>query len=119
MFDYNYKFILYSQYLHLVYNVTVIENYLNELTPENSLILVGSKEKLPNKIEKQYFNITKNETEKWYGTKYQARKLDKSYLSHLKINNNTEKFVLRPINEYITKQKNIVSCLDDKDDKVI
>ena len=116
MHDYSYKEILYGEFLHSVYNETLINGFLEQLNPENSLIILGSNEKLPD--QKIMDTFLKNSTlciEKWYQTKYFNSSLDVNYINELK-KNNYEKynFIIRPSNEYITKHNNIVSCYDDK-----
>ena len=116
MFDYNYKFVLYSNYLHLLYNATVIEEFLKEFSPENSLIYIGSKEMPSKEIQENFFNNTKVEVEKWYNTKYLNKKLNNSFIEELKQIKNTTRssLSLRSRNNYLTKQILKVSCFDDK-----
>ena len=81
MFDYTLKYILYSDFVHLVYNSTLIKSYIDDLLPEKSVIFIGSKRHPSNKTIAQFFNGTKIETEKWYGTKYLVKNLDSKFLN--------------------------------------
>jgi insulysin len=105
MFEYNYNDILYGDYLHNRYNETIIRQYIDSLSVDNSLILIGSDNYDNN--TKAIFGDSALELEPWYGTKFvQMKYIHKTF-------NNTYDFKLRPANEYITNEYNIVSCLDD------
>ena len=142
MHDYSYREIIYGEFLHSYYNQTLIEKFLDQLTPENSFIILGSNQNVPDKIiMDKFFKNSQISIEKYYGTRYYNATMSKEYIDSLKsfknvnnnlnnINNSTNKnygknfaensfneygFKLRPKNEYITSYSNIVSCYDDND----
>jgi insulysin len=106
MFDYDYKEVLFGDYIHFGFNSTVISRYIDELVVANCIIMLGSQvipdtELLKNKTI---------DTEPWYGTKYAETKVtSESFGNYTTVYN----FTLRPKNEYITNENNIVSCLDE------
>lgn len=104
-----YNNILNADYIHSNYNETLIRSYLNNLSPENCLIIIGST-KFPNFLADLLGN-SKNKTEKWYGTTYRNNKIS---LQLLKTLNNSlisgETFKLREKNDFITRENNVVSC---------
>jgi insulysin len=117
MFDYSYREILYGDYLHSYFNETLIRNFMDNLIPENSLILIGSHKFPPeNYLINSIFKNSKNETESFYKTKFIEAKLQQEMISILKHENLKTEYVfkIRPRNEYITEENNIVSCLDDE-----
>jgi len=141
MHDYSYREIIYGEFLHSYYNKTLIEKFLNQLTPENSLIVLGSNQNMPDKILiDKFFKNSEISVEKYYGTRYFNATMSKEFIDSLKSlknekNKNSNKsvntknstikvtgkkqknkfgFKLRPKNEYITSYSNIVSCYDDK-----
>jgi len=119
MHDYSYREIIYGEFLHSIYNETLIRNYLNQLIPENSLIILGSNQNLPEKeLMEKFFTDRKINTEKWYQTKYMNATINETFLASLKKLDNegvgSYGFKIRPKNEYLTSYSNIVSCFDDK-----
>jgi insulysin len=101
--------LLYADYIHSNYNETLIRSYLNNLSPVNSLIIVGSL-KFPNSLTELLGNAT-NQTEKWYGTTFRNNKIPPQLLKTL--NNSLisgETFKLREKNDFITRENNVVSC---------
>jgi insulysin len=108
MFDYDYKEVMYGDYIHVGFNATTIDQYLKTLTLENCIILIGS-QIMP---ESDLFNSTAIKTEPWYSSKYVERSITREVIS----NNSTSvdyNFTIRPKNEYITNENNIVSCLEE------
>jgi len=124
MHDYTYREIIYGEFLHSHYNETLIRTFLNQLTPENSLIILGSNQNYPNKdLMEKFFTNSKIKIEKWYQTKYLNASMNQNYIENLKkldvidnANNNSTSygFKIRPKNEYLTSYSKIVSCYDDK-----
>lgn len=134
MHDYSYREIIYGEFLHSHYNETLIRNFLDQLIPENSLIILGSNQNYPDKqLMNKFFKEAKFNVEKWYQTKYLNATMDKEFLDNLKKLDGVEKeainnslisnatnnniyygFKIRPKNEYMTSYSNIVSCYDDK-----
>jgi insulysin len=105
MFEYNYNEILYGDYIHSGYNETIIRHYIDTLSSDNALILIGSDSYDNN--TKALFENAAFEVEPWYGTKFVQMK-------YIPTNtNSTYNFRLRPANDFITNENNIVSCLDD------
>jgi len=119
MHDYSYREIIYGEFLHSIYNETLIKNYLDQLLPENSLIILGSNQNFPDKVlMDKFFNNGKIHTEKYYQTKFMNATMDKAFIASLKNleveGSNNYAFKIRPKNEYLTSYSNIVSCYDDK-----
>lgn len=104
MHDYSYREIIYGEFLHSHYNQTMIKSYLNQLVPENSLIILGSNQNFPDqKLIDRFFANAKPYTEKWYQTKFFNATMDTKFLESLKSIQATESFTLRNnINPNIT-----------------
>jgi hypothetical protein len=82
-----------------------VDKYIQELTLSNVLILLGSQE-----VPKSELFKGTNETEPWYSTKFiQTKVSPQSFGNSSRVYN----FTIRPKNEYITNENNIVSCLDE------
>jgi secreted Zn-dependent insulinase-like peptidase len=120
MFSYTYRELLYGDFIHSFFNSTMIEKFFQNFIPENSIILIGSDKdykKLNNTQISKLFKNAKNATEVWYKTKFYHTKLDSDMIKILKNEkpSSNDHFALRPRNEFITEENNIVSCLDDGD----
>ena len=115
MFDYEYGDLLYGEYRHTIFDEDLIIDLLNSLKIENCLIFIGSKESLDNKIQKELFSDSKEKSEYWYGTTFLERKITETDIKNIKINKEeTRTLLLRPKNNFITKQNEVLSC-DEKD----
>lgn len=115
MFDYNYKEILYGDYMHKLYNETLISNFLDSIQPENVIIFIGSK-RTPKNFTNNFFNETQFKKEKWYGTEYLERKLNETELEIYSSKNNNSKLRIRPKNIFITTEKNLLTCREGESD---
>lgn len=105
----DYNNLLYVDYVHSTFNETLIKNYLNSLTPNNALIIIGSTS-YPKSLDFSLGNANIT-TEKWYGTLYKHNKLSPSYIEVLSTSNvSGETFKLRDNNEFITRENAVVSC---------
>ena len=115
MFDYEYGDLLYGEYRHTIFDEDLIIDLLNSLKIENCLIFIGSKESLDSKIQKELFSDSKEKSEYWYGTTFLERKITETDIKNIKINKEeTRTLLLRPKNNFITKQNEVLSC-DEKD----
>lgn len=111
MFDYGYQDILSGEYHHSNFDETLLNDLLNSLKIDNCLIFIGSRERLNPSLEKQLFLDSKEQSEKWYGTVFLEHKLTVKDLRLIKINDQEAKaLALRPRNNFITKQQNILNC---------
>jgi insulysin len=118
MFSYTYRELLYGDFIHSFFNATMIENFFKHLVPENAIILIGSDKdykQLNNTQISKLLKNAQNNTEVWYKTKFYHTKFDTNMIKILNNEkpNHNEQFSIRPQNEFITEENNIVSCLDD------
>ena len=113
MFKYNNLEIIHGDYIHSNYDEELIQNFINNLTAENSIIMIGSNEFPPESLKKMYFYKAENKTETWYKTIYQEQKFSHRYMKSLSILNNSENFALRGKNMFITSETQIKTCLDE------
>ena len=114
MFDYNYKEILFGDFIHKKYNETVIRNFLDSIAPENSLIFIGSNKLPENNFTKKYFNSTTMLKEEWYGTEYMEIKLSENLMENLTVFKDKLPLAIRPENLFITKELNLLTCSKKK-----
>lgn len=88
-------------YIYEKFEPTVIRNLLAQLTTDNLVMMVTSREYA------KTANVTMLETEKWYGTKYFGESLSPKLLemwrtgSGMTVDNGTKAFVNQPPNKYI------------------
>ena len=113
VFNYDNNEVIHGDFIHSNYDDVLIQSFVNNLTVENSIIMVGSSEFPPENVKNMYFYKAKNETEVWYGTNFIQQKLSQEYMKSLSILNNTEHFALRGKNEFITAETQIRTCLDE------
>ena len=114
MFDYNYQEILYGEEIHTSFNSTMIKSYLEKLTPENSIIFLGSDEYPKNTdFTNRVFSNSTNKTEVWYRTEYVDSKLDSNLIKEFKTVPNWVNYNKRHTNLYLTSQDNVVACFDN------
>ena len=113
MFNYDNNEVIHGDFIHSNYDDVLIQSFVNNLTVENSIIMVGSSEFPTENLKNMYFYKAKNETEVWYGTNFIQQKLSQEYMKSLSILNNTEHFALRGKNEFITAETQIRTCLDE------
>ena len=107
MFQYDNQDIIFGDYIHSNYNETIIQGFINNLTAKNVIIMIGSSE-FPSEIKNNLnFYNQKNDTEHWYGTNYVEQSLNEQYMKNLSVLNNTENFVLRGKNLFITNISHI------------
>lgn len=91
MHDYSYREIIYGEFLHSYYNKTLIQSFLDQLTPENSLVILGSNQNMPDKILiDKFFKNKEISVEKYYGTRYFNATMSKDFISSLKGNEKNE-----------------------------
>jgi len=135
MFDINsntqYRNLLYMDYQHSEFDPNLIEASISKITPENSVILVGSHANISESLRNQFFKSSSNEykQEKWYGTQYLVNSLDEFFLHNLnqfpvELNSRTEKktinvdpqssFELRKENNFITKLNSLIYSCEEK-----
>ena len=112
MFDYDYQDIMYGDYRQNHLNQTVIMDFLNSLSVENSLIFIGSKNRLEHNIEKDLFGANPVEkTENWYGTKYMEHSFNEQILNNFPMNKTeSARLSLRFKNHFITKETSSLYC---------
>jgi secreted Zn-dependent insulinase-like peptidase len=128
LFDYDSSEFLIGENMHNLFNATMIKDYINSLLPENSLVVLGSKD-LPSQLIK-YFNLDKEgkvnmQKEKYFEipytnnlfTKEVLQKLEKVSVNKLILkptnsNNSTtvNEFTLRPLNSFVSKNLKLNSC---------
>ena len=113
MFQYEDQEIMYGDYIHRYFNQTLIQEYVNNLAPENAIIMIGSIGLPPKNITLLLFDKAKNKTESWNGTKFIVQKLTKEYKKSLNVFNPNEHFQLRTKNIFITAESQIKTCLDE------
>lgn len=119
MFDFPYKEIIKSDFIHANMEKEIVEEFLNSLSAENSLIMLGSNDYLRKNslLYKSFFAVSDYKTENYYKTIYLDSEMDEKTI---KILNNSKlkdyEFKLRKNNDYITKESNTVSCFDDKNE---
>jgi insulysin len=112
MFDYDYQDIMYGDYRQNHLNQTVIMDFLNSLSVENSLIFIGSKNRLKHSLEKDLFGANPVEkTENWYGTKYMEHSFNEQILNNFPMNKTeSARLSLRFKNHFITKETSSLYC---------
>jgi insulysin len=128
LFDYDSSEFLIGENMHNLFNATMIKDYINSLLPENSLVVLGSKD-FPSQLIK-YFNLDKEgkvvmQKEKYFEIPYTnnifkkevLQKFDKVSVNKLIINptnsNNStiiNEFTLRPLNSFVSKNLKLNSC---------
>ena len=113
MFQYEDPEIMYGDYIHRYFNQTLIQEYVNNLAPENAIIMIGSIGLPPKNITTLLFDKAENKTESWYGTKFIIQNLTKEYKKSLNVFNQNEHFQLRTKNIFITAESQIKTCLDE------
>jgi hypothetical protein len=112
MFDYDYEDIMFGDYRQNHLNQTVIMDFLNSLTVENSLIFIGSKNRLEHDLEKDLFGSHPVErTEGWYGTKYIENIINEQRMNNFPLNKSeSSQLSLRLKNHFITKETSSLYC---------
>ena len=113
MFQYSDRDIIYGDYTHSNFDENIIQDYIKSFRPDNAIVMIGSPLQPIQQIKDIYFKNTKNQTEPWYGTNYMQQFLSKEYIKYLMNLNNTENFVLRRKNIFITSETTIKTCLDE------
>jgi len=117
MFDYPYKNFVSHDNIMQNFNETVINEYLNNLTPLNSLVIIGTY-KMNSNLQKFFGEKNKILKDKYFGTEYTHIKMPKEF--HTKINekldNSQHTFELRRENKYITKLKDLEMCVEKPKD---
>jgi insulysin len=83
MFDYDYIDIVKGDYIHNVYNQTLIQNFLNGLNADNSIIVVGSEKEFKDFVPKEIISANKVKNEKFYNTEYIESALSINYSNAL------------------------------------
>ena len=129
MFIYNDENILYGNYLHSIYDKYIIKNFLNEISIDKSVIILGTKNDLS---KTKYFEKHVKKILPYYNREYYVSLLNENDIKELKENSekinskisflNNIQFHLRERNEYITKIKNITlpcyeinkNCVDNE-----
>ena len=107
----DYRNILHIDYILSKYNEDDVKEFLKKINPENSLIIVGSTYFPEDRLNNLIDSDSEDKIEKWYGTKYKINKLSDEYINELESNSvSQQNFTLRSPNQYVTKEKSIVSC---------
>ncbi len=113
MFQYSERDVIYGDYIHSNYDENIIQDYIRALKPDNAIIMIGSPQQPIPQIKDIYFKNALNQTEPWYRTNYMQQSLSQEYIKYLMNLNNTENFVLRRKNIFITSETKIKTCSDE------
>jgi insulysin len=100
--------LLQADYIHTDYNETLTKSYLNEMIAEKSFIIVGS----VNYTDSMDGLLSggRSQREKWYLTNYTVSSIPYDFLRVLNSTIAGETFKLREQNNFITNERNVVSC---------
>ena len=103
--------ILLSDY-SITMNKEITSKFINELKPENSLILIGTNSLISDELNNLLsLNLSTEEKEEWFETKFKQRPLtSEDILKYSSIPNKSSNNALRPPNQYISQEKKLIKC---------
>ena len=116
MFDYNAKNFASYDNLMTEFNPAVITKYLNSISMENSLVIIGTYKM--NSNLKDFFGKSPVIKEKYFKTEFAHTGFPKDFQKKIEGNLLEQKkyFSVRRINKYITSLNELESCVEPKEE---
>lgn len=111
MIDYDTEDVLRGEYIHSIYDESVISQFLAQFTIDNSFILIGSTSKPAAAINKEYFAEGVATKELYFGIDTITAKLSKEQINLLSTYTNSS-LILRPPNNFITTESKLIEGSD-------